>query len=79
MGKTKKRVLLKVILLGNSGVGKSSLLKRYVENKFTFSYRATVGSDFMSKEIIIDDYIIKLQLWDTAGQEVIILLVAWLH
>ncbi|PPR92191.1 hypothetical protein GOBAR_AA28482 [Gossypium barbadense] len=67
----KRRTLLKVIVLGDSGVGKTSLMNflnlssRYVYNKFNQQYKATIGADFVTKELQIDDKLI----WDTAGQE----------
>eukprot|EP00210_Caulerpa_lentillifera_P004311 g4114.t1 len=64
-----RRKLLKVIILGDSGVGKTSLMERYVNKKFSTQYKATIGADFLSKEIQIDDKLVALQLWDTAGQE----------
>jgi len=65
-----KRTLLKVILLGDSGVGKTSLLERYITNKFSIMYKATIGADFMTKEVELDkNRLVTLQLWDTAGQE----------
>jgi len=64
------KVILKVILLGNSGVGKTALLNRYVDNTFSAnSYKATIGSDFKTKQILIDEQNVVLQIWDTAGQE----------
>ncbi|KAJ8608297.1 hypothetical protein MRB53_039719 [Persea americana] len=66
---TKKKVLLKVIILGDSGVGKTSLMNQYVNKKFSASYKATIGADFLTKEILIDDRLVTMQLWDTAGQE----------
>lgn len=50
-------------------VGKTSLMSQYVNNKFSKQYKATIGADFMTKEIVIDDTIVTLQIWDTAGQE----------
>lgn len=66
---SKKKVLLKVIILGDSGVGKTSLMNQYVTRKFSASYKATIGADFLTKEIVIDDRIVTMQIWDTAGQE----------
>ena len=61
--------LFKIILIGTAGVGKSSILKRYIENKFDPNYKCTIGVDFLMKSLTIQDKIVKLQLWDTAGQE----------
>eukprot|EP00803_Ostreobium_quekettii_P006911 evm.model.scf_4446.1 EVM.evm.TU.scf_4446.1 scf_4446:960-2995(-) len=60
---------MKVIILGDSGVGKTSLMNQYVHKKFSPQYKATIGADFLSKEIQIDDKLVTLQIWDTAGQE----------
>ena len=56
-------------MIGDSGVGKSSLTMRYTDNIFTDQYITTIGIDFKVKTITIDDKKIKLQIWDTAGQE----------
>jgi len=65
-----RRTLLKVIILGDSGVGKTSLLERYHNDKFNFLYKATIGADFLTKEVELDSHTaVTLQLWDTAGQE----------
>jgi len=66
---SRKKVLLKVIILGDSGVGKTSLMNQYVNKKFTNQYKATIGADFLTKEVTIDDKLVTLQIWDTAGQE----------
>lgn len=66
---SRKRKLLKVIILGDSGVGKTSLMNQYVQKKFTKEYKATIGADFLTKEIQIDDKLVTMQIWDTAGQE----------
>jgi len=65
----RKKVLLKVIILGDSGVGKTSLMNQYVNQKFSKQYKATIGADFLTKEITIEDKAVTLQIWDTAGQE----------
>ncbi|GAY58656.1 hypothetical protein CUMW_188650 [Citrus unshiu] len=65
----KRRNLLKVIVLGDSGVGKTSLMNQYVYNKFSQQYKATIGADFITKELQMDDKLVTLQIWDTAGQE----------
>jgi len=61
--------LFKILLIGDSGVGKSCLLLRYCEETFTTSFITTLGIDFKLKTIKLDNKIIKLQIWDTAGQE----------
>lgn len=66
---TRRRKLLKVIILGDSGVGKTSLMNQYVQRKFSKEYKATIGADFLTKELQLDDKLVTLQIWDTAGQE----------
>ncbi|KAI4725175.1 ras-related protein-like protein [Aureobasidium sp. EXF-10728] len=63
------RVAQQVIILGDSGVGKTSLMNQYVNKKFSASYKATIGADFLTKEVLVDDRLVTMQLWDTAGQE----------
>lgn len=53
----------------NFSVGKTSLMERYVERRFSQQYKATIGADFFPKDVIIDDKPVNLQIWDTAGQE----------
>ncbi|KAG6776250.1 hypothetical protein POTOM_019756 [Populus tomentosa] len=65
----RRRTLLKVIVLGDSGAGKTSLMNQYVHKKFSQQYKATIGADFVTKELQIDDRLVTLQIWDTAGQE----------
>ena len=65
----RRKILLKIIVLGESGVGKTSLLVRYVENTFTIATKSTIGADFLSKEIEVQGKPVTLQIWDTAGQE----------
>jgi len=60
---------LKVIILGDSAVGKTSLLQRYVEKKFDHRHKATIGADFLIKELDINGTTVTLQIWDTAGQD----------
>ena len=62
MAPVKKRKLLKVIILGDSGVGKTSLMNQYVQKKFTKEYKATIGADFLTKEIEIDDKTVTMQV-----------------
>ncbi|KAI5952409.1 hypothetical protein KGF54_003276 [Candida jiufengensis] len=67
---SRKKTLLKVIILGDSGVGKTSLMQQFVNNKFSQQYKATIGADFLTKEISLDNgKTVTLQIWDTAGQE----------
>ncbi|KAL3265905.1 hypothetical protein HHI36_010095 [Cryptolaemus montrouzieri] len=61
--------IFKIIVVGDSNVGKTSLTYRFCEGKFLDSPEATIGVDFRSKTLTIDDDKITLQLWDTAGQE----------
>ena len=61
--------IFKLILIGSSGVGKSSILQRYIQKIFNAEYTCTIGVDFFIKKINIIDKYIKLQLWDTAGTE----------
>lgn len=58
-----------MIILGDSGVGKTSLMNQYVNKKFSNQYKATIGADFLTKEVMVDDRLVTMQIWDTAGQE----------
>eukprot|EP01035_Chromulina_nebulosa_P005915 gene5915-8011_t len=69
MAANRKKVLLKIVILGDSGVGKTSLMNQYVSERFSAQYKATIGADFLTKEVMIDDKVVTLQIWDTAGQE----------
>ena len=60
---------IKVMLIGDSSVGKTSLLKKYTKNEFSHSYITTIGIDFQIKYLNISNKKIKLQIWDTAGEE----------
>jgi Ras-related protein Rab-8A len=60
---------LKVLICGNSGTGKSCLLVRFVDDKFSTSYISTIGLDFKVKELEIDGYRVRMSIWDAAGQE----------
>jgi small GTP-binding protein len=59
----------KIIIVGDSGVGKSSILKRAVQNRFDGSYQATIGFEFLLMHFQVNDLKLKLQIWDTCGQE----------
>ncbi|MHA1468202.1 MAG: Rab family GTPase, partial [Promethearchaeota archaeon] len=60
---------LKVLTGGDGGVGKTTLLHRYVEGKFSSETKMTIGVEFFLKELMIDDQKVLLQLWDFGGQE----------
>ena len=59
----------KILTIGESQVGKTSILRRYVDNKFERHHLATIGIDYQTKTLKIKDKEIKLKIWDTAGQE----------
>ncbi|KAF8123429.1 GTPase [Boletus edulis] len=61
--------LFKVVLIGDSGVGKSNLLSRFTRNEFKLDSKSTIGVEFATRSINIDGKVIKAQIWDTAGQE----------
>lgn len=60
---------LKLLIIGESNVGKTSILQRFIDNSFEKSFSTTIGIDFRSKSIKVDKQEIELQIWDTAGQE----------
>ena len=61
--------ILKILVIGNAAVGKTSISYRLDKQKFNDKYRATIGADFISKNIDYDGSSYSLQIWDTAGQE----------
>ncbi|XP_052178260.1 ras-related protein Rab11D [Diospyros lotus] len=61
--------LFKLVLIGDSGVGKSNLLSRFTKNEFNLESKSTIGVEFATKSLTIDGKVIKAQIWDTAGQE----------
>ena len=66
---SEKGTTFKILTIGESGVGKTCILRRFVENKFLKNHLATIGIDFKTKNLNIDNKEIKLKIWDTAGQE----------
>jgi small GTP-binding protein len=61
--------IIKAIMLGDAGVGKTTILSVYCENLFTFDYASTIGVDFRVKDLMVENRKYRLQIWDTAGQE----------
>ena len=61
--------LLKFVIIGDSGVGKSNILLRYIYNSFSDEFKTTVGVEFGAKNIEINKKVYRIQIWDTAGQE----------
>ena len=61
--------LLKYIIIGDSAVGKSNILLRYIHDKFNEEFQSTIGVEFGARNIKIEDKIYRIQIWDTAGQE----------
>lgn len=59
----------KLVFLGDQGVGKTSIITRFMYDNFDKNYQATIGIDFLSKTMYLEDRTVRLQLWDTAGQE----------
>ena len=66
---TRKKNFLKIVILGDSGVGKTTLLQQYLNGKVAGQSKPTIGADFSKKEILIDNTGVTLHIWDTAGQE----------
>lgn len=64
-----KKHIFKILILGDTGVGKTSIMNQYVNKRFSGQYKATIGADFMTKNVVVDDKSVTLQVWDTAGQE----------
>eukprot|EP00270_Netrium_digitus_P005167 TRINITY_DN16727_c0_g1_i1.p1 TRINITY_DN16727_c0_g1~~TRINITY_DN16727_c0_g1_i1.p1 ORF type:complete len:242 (+),score=57.90 TRINITY_DN16727_c0_g1_i1:62-727(+) len=61
--------VFKIVLIGDSAVGKSQLLARFARNEFSLESKATIGVEFQTKTIVVEQKVIKAQIWDTAGQE----------
>mmetsp|Transcript_23897 Transcript_23897/g.33431 ORF Transcript_23897/g.33431 Transcript_23897/m.33431 type:complete len:216 (-) Transcript_23897:306-953(-) len=61
--------LVKLVLIGDSGVGKTCILSRFVDNEFNDHFFSTIGVDFKARTLYVADQKVKVQIWDTAGQE----------
>lgn len=59
----------KVVFLGDQGTGKTSIIKAFIYGSFDSAYAATIGIDFLSKTLALEDRTVRLQIWDSAGQE----------
>ena len=62
-------MIFKIVLIGDTSVGKTNILSKYLSNEFDPDSKATVGVEFGTKDFKIEDNIVKVQIWDTAGQE----------
>lgn len=62
-----RKSFAKVVVIGDSGVGKTSLIQVFEHAKFSAAFKPTIGADFSNKEVIVDDRMVTLQIWDTAG------------
>ncbi|KAJ3675327.1 hypothetical protein LUZ60_004369 [Juncus effusus] len=69
VGEEEYDYLFKVVLIGDSGVGKSNLLSRFTRNEFLLDSKSTIGVEFATRTIQVEGRTIKVQIWDTAGQE----------
>ncbi|KAG7322400.1 hypothetical protein KOW79_013746 [Hemibagrus wyckioides] len=69
MQNSQKEHLYKILVIGDLGVGKTSIIKRYVHQTYSTNYRATIGVDFALKVLSWESETVRLQLWDIAGQE----------
>ena len=64
-----RKNFLKIVVLGDADVGKTSLLMRYTQGKEPKNMKPTIGADFQKKEVVVDNTVVTVQIWDTAGQE----------
>ena len=62
-------ILFKIILVGDTSVGKTNIINKYIKNEFREDFYATIGVEFSHKKFVVDNHKIKAQIWDTAGQE----------
>uniref|UniRef100_A0A1I7W9F2 GTP-binding protein n=1 Tax=Heterorhabditis bacteriophora TaxID=37862 RepID=A0A1I7W9F2_HETBA len=66
--KDKKQYSYKILVIGDPGTGKTSIIRRFVHNVFTANYKATIGVDFAMKKMVVDDKtLVYLQMWDISG------------
>ena len=65
----KKNIILKIALLGDPAVGKTSLINRFTEESFKDDYQPTLGVNIIMKKLMIDDFNVQLAIWDIAGQD----------
>ena len=70
--------VFKVVVIGDSAVGKSQILSRFTKNEFCFDSKSTIGVEFQTRTVTINSKLIKAQIWDTAGQERFSLLILFL-
>ena len=61
--------VFKVVVIGDSAVGKTQILSRFAKNEFCFNSKSTIGVEFQTRSVTINGKVIKAQIWDTAGQE----------
>lgn len=67
--KEESETQLKIVLVGDSGVGKSNIISQFTKNEFNLESKTTIGVEFATKVVELDDRSVKVQIWDTAGQE----------
>lgn len=66
---TDKKCFIKIVIIGDSSVGKTSLIQMFEHTRFTENFKPTIGADFSNKDMVIAGQPVTLQIWDTAGQE----------
>ena len=67
MSSMQRKHFVKVVVIGDSFVGKTSLIQMFEHSRFTEHFKPTIGADFSNKEISLEDGVVILQIWDTAG------------